>query len=69
MPNQDGTGPNGKGPMTGRKLGKCNTTSDDKKEANNSPEMGCCGKGRGTGTGQSREMGRGNSRNRERNSR
>ncbi len=23
MPNKDGTGPNGKGPLTGRKLGKC----------------------------------------------
>jgi len=24
MPRLDGTGPNGQGPMTGRKMGKCN---------------------------------------------
>jgi len=29
MPRLDGTGPEGKGPMTGRKLGKCNTEKKD----------------------------------------
>ena len=28
MPVQDGTGPNGQGPLTGRGLGPCNTTDD-----------------------------------------
>lgn len=28
MPNNDQTGPQGKGPQTGRGLGKCNSNSD-----------------------------------------
>jgi len=31
MPQLNGTGPDGKGPKTGRKLGKCSTTTDDEK--------------------------------------
>jgi hypothetical protein len=41
MPNKDGTGPEGKGPMTGRGLGRCNND----KENNNSKR----GQGRGLG--------------------
>lgn len=32
MPNRDGTGPNGKGPRTGRKLGNCKSEDKDSKE-------------------------------------
>jgi len=42
MPNQDGTGPNGKGPQTGRGLGKCNS---DVKNLSQKP----CGRGYGLG--------------------
>ena len=46
MPNLDGKGPEGKGPLTGRKLGKC---------ADATP----CPRGqRGTGRGLGREAGR-----------
>jgi len=31
MPRLDGTGPEGKGPQTGRKLGKCNEMPDEEK--------------------------------------
>lgn len=31
MPKLDGTGPDGKGSRTGRKLGKCNNTTDEEK--------------------------------------
>lgn len=31
MPKLDGTGPDGKGSQTGRKLGKCSNLSDDEK--------------------------------------
>lgn len=47
MPNQDGKGPNGEGPKTGRQMGKCEGA---KKEA---------GQGRGRGAGRGRGMGRG----------
>jgi len=29
MPNKDGTGPEGKGPMTGRKMGNCKGAVED----------------------------------------
>ncbi|MBW3019186.1 DUF5320 domain-containing protein [Candidatus Woesearchaeota archaeon] len=38
MPNRDGTGPNGKGPRTGRQMGKCEGASSRG-----------CGRGRGFG--------------------
>lgn len=50
MPNKDGTGPEGKGPKTGRGLGKCAPTGDTKEETM---------PGRGFGRGQGRGMGRG----------
>lgn len=37
MPKLDGTGPSGKGPKTGRGLGKCNPSSDNKELNNNLP--------------------------------
>ena len=43
MPNRDGTGPTGAGPLTGRGLGPCNTT-------NKRP----LGRGRGLGRGLNR---------------
>ena len=47
MPNRDGTGPNGKGPKTGRGMGNCakNTTS---------PNQIGRGQGLGRGNGQGR---------------
>jgi hypothetical protein len=62
MPRLDGTGPQGKGPMTGRGLGKCKKASDgSKNEANISP----CGKVMGTGAGRGRgaSCGQGRGRN------
>lgn len=41
MPKMDGTGPEGKGPKTGRKLGKCKKTEEELKE------LGSFGAGRG----------------------
>lgn len=56
MPNKDGTGPEGKGPMTGRKQGPCNT--EEPTETNQSTQrpmrgrgQGPCGQGRGRGRG------------------
>lgn len=45
MPNQDGTGPEGKGSLTGRGLGKCKGART-------------CPRGRGQGRGRGRGMGR-----------
>ena len=39
MPNKDGTGPEGKGPKTGRQLGNCD----------GSKSLGPCGRGLGRG--------------------
>ena len=47
MPNMDGTGPQGKGPRTGRGMGKCQSNSQPK----NQPGMGR-GMGRGFGRGR-----------------
>lgn len=47
MPLQDGTGPQGKGPMTGRKMGDCDTTKKSPtKKRNRRPRDG-----RGAGNG------------------
>jgi hypothetical protein len=51
MPNQDGTGPQGKGPKTGRQMGKC----QDAKPL----QIGRCGRPRGQGNGQNRGQGLG----------
>lgn len=47
MPRGDKTGPEGKGPKTGRGLGNCKITSTPKR-----------GRGRGRGRGQGRGQGR-----------
>ncbi|MDD2516322.1 MAG: DUF5320 domain-containing protein [Candidatus Gracilibacteria bacterium] len=47
MPNMDGTGPNGKGPKTGRCLGKC-----DSKDSVIQENVNGCGKGLGRGKGR-----------------
>ena len=43
MPNRDGTGPDGKGPRTGRQMGPCKGAQ---------PAGRGAGRGRGQGTGQ-----------------
>jgi len=48
MPNLDGKGPEGKGPLTGRKLGKCDGATPCPR-----------GRTRGTGRGANRDFGRG----------
>ena len=49
MPGRDGTGPNGKGPMTGRKLGPCN--KDTKSEPIEFGQGFGCRRGLGRGFG------------------
>ncbi len=58
MPRGDGTGPQGKGPRTGRGLGKC---GGKEKPTFGTPP----GRGRGLGPGLGRGMGRIIGRNRE----
>lgn len=55
MPNRDGTGPEGKGPRTGRGMGNCPV--DEKQD---SP---AAGRGQGAGRGMGRGAGRGRGRN------
>jgi len=55
MPNRNGTGPEGKGPKTGRGLGNC---AGDTSETNEVPLRGA-GLGLGRGQGAGRGMGRG----------
>jgi hypothetical protein len=49
MPNRDGTGPEGKGPRTGRELGNC-------EDAN--PRKGTSRRGSGLGRGRGQGLGR-----------
>jgi hypothetical protein len=49
MPRQDGTGPTGKGPKTGRGVGSCDTGSKSTKRG--------FGKGQGSGRGIGRRRG------------
>lgn len=44
MPNQDGTGPEGKGPKTGRQMGKCQDAKPMRR--------GMCQRPRGQGLGR-----------------
>ena len=55
MPNKDGTGPEGKGPRTGRGLGNCTPSENDNLD-NTRPRSG---RGRGLGRGLGRNLGRG----------
>ena len=43
MPGRDGTGPEGKGPRTGRGLGNCQSTTQSTSTIESQP----CGQGRG----------------------
>ena len=54
MPNKDRTGPEGKGPKTGRGLGPC---------GDGTPKGGGRGMGLGLGRGRGKPMGRGLGRN------
>jgi len=47
MPNKDGTGPEGKGPRTGRGQGNCDDKKDDSRPMD--------GRGRGQGLGLGRK--------------
>lgn len=49
MPKMDGTGPEGKGSRSGRKLGECGNTSDEEKLQKLGKGMG---KGRKSGCGE-----------------
>ncbi len=51
MPNRDGTGPQGKGPKTGRGMGPCD--DKDNSQQDQRPRRGC-GRGRGRGNGRNR---------------
>jgi len=57
MPNRDGTGPQGKGPQTGRGMGNC-------KGSNSGNNAGAPGRGLGRGTGRGAGRGRGLGRGR-----
>lgn len=46
MPNLNGTGPEGKGPLTGRKMGRCSDKKSLPKEQNENEEI-FYGRGRG----------------------
>jgi len=48
MPNKDGTGPEGKGPKTGRQMGKCEGA---KPVRGIGKGLGPCGRGLGRGLG------------------
>lgn len=52
MPNRDGTGPNGRGPLTGRGLGPCARGNRGRGNGVNQ------GRGQGRGFGQGRGTGR-----------
>ena len=47
MPGRDGTGPNGNGPMTGRKLGPCNKNARATEGAQSANRFYGSGRGQG----------------------
>ncbi|MDX9928591.1 MAG: DUF5320 domain-containing protein [Bacteroidales bacterium] len=63
MPGFDQTGPEGKGPMTGRRLGRCTNYGEKSgskdKESNNDIENLPPGRGAGRGSGPGRGRGAG----------
>ena len=70
MPGLNSTGPEGKGPRTGRGLGKCRPTdqetsenlkNEDRPQGLGSGNGRRSNRGRGTGRGLGRRLGRGNS--------
>ncbi len=57
MPGFDKTGPDGAGPMTGRRLGKCRDNDKNIDEQSNMPAGRGLGRGRGRGlTGKKRNF-------------
>ena len=60
MPNQDGTGPTGQGPVTGRGLGRCKPTQGGGpvKPCGRGKGLKPCGRGQGQGQGRGRRQGR-----------
>jgi hypothetical protein len=52
MPNKDGTGPEGKGPLTGRQMGNCKNA----KPIVAGRGLGPCGQGLGRGRGFKRNQ-------------
>jgi hypothetical protein len=54
MPKSDGTGPKGKGPMTGRKQGSCNPAGKTLKPQGRGGWKSGKGTGKGRGAGQDR---------------
>jgi hypothetical protein len=59
MPHLDGTGPEGKGKQTGRKLGKCDTNPQNKSQSEFGVGMGKKRKADG-GTGNKKRLKSGN---------
>ncbi len=53
MPRGDGTGPEGQGPMTGRRMGQCGGNTDRRPKSRRPGQ----GAGRGQGGGQGRSLG------------
>lgn len=59
MANRDGTGPEGKGPRTGRGLGNCDDKGDNKSNENAPRGFFGLRRGRGAGAGAGRGGGAG----------
>lgn len=59
MPRFDGTGPEGRGPRTGRVLGKCNPDNNANSDLSEKDFPAGAGRGRGYGRGFGAEGGRG----------
>jgi len=60
MPQINGTGPEGKGPKTGRRLGKCNKNSSEEEKSKLGKGLGKRRKsGGGTGKGKRQKSGLG----------
>ena len=64
MPRQDQTGPEGKGPRTGRGLGNCQPSQDTQSDdVQVRPQGRGLGRGQGRGLGRSRRQGQLDQRN------
>jgi Family of unknown function (DUF5320) len=58
MPRFDGTGPEGKGPMTGGKRGQCQNSGQNNNPDSSSPYLGAGREGAPRGCGRGRQRGR-----------
>jgi len=52
MPRFDGTGPQGNGPMTGRKMGRCFNNSEQQPNIQQDVQQPFCNRGFGMGIGR-----------------